>query len=1162
MLPAQPSSITPRRLVAVLSTLAVLAGALVAGVAPARGAAGELFFSEYVEGSSNNKALEIYNGTGAPIDLGAGGYGVQMFFNGSTTAGLTINLTGTVATGDVFVLAQASANATILAQADQTNGAGWFNGDDAITLRKGTTVVDSIGQVGFDPGTEWGTGLTSTADNSLRRKPTIQDGDTSTGDAFDPAAEWDGFATDTFDGLGSHTFVGDDRPVVTQTAPARNASDVPVDTNLAVTFNEPVTLSDGALTLRCATSGDHATDRTGSGTSYSFDPSTDLGFSETCTATISASAVSDADGKPLAADYSWSFGTVPPPPSCDDPQTHVISQVQGSGATSPLVNTVVTVEGVVTAVRPGLSGFFMEEESGDRDSSAATSEGVFVRAPAPAGVAPGNVVQVTGGVREFTGSANGVSSSQTQISDKVTVLACGTAPVPAPATVEFPLAAVSDLEHVEGMQATFPQDLVISEYFNFGRFNETVVGLPPNGRDRFDTPTAVQEPNTAATQALLADYARRRITVDDGRSTQNPTPPYFPGTVDTPFTLQNSFRGGDTLTDVTGVVEHTFGLYRVHPTADATYTRRNPRPQTPPSVGNGDVKVASFNVLNYFLTPDGIPTDDNNNNPADDVCGGNTNLDCRGHDSDQPQELARQRAKIVDAIKRLDADVVGLMEMENTPGVEPAADLVAGLNAATAPGTYDYIDTGVIGTDAIRLGFLYKPGTVTPVGDFAVLDSSVDPRFIDTRNRPTLAQTFQQNGTPDKLTVAVNHLKSKGSACSGDPDTGDGAGNCNITRTQAAEALVDWLATDPTGSGDTDSLIIGDLNSYDHEDPVDAITAAGYTDTIKKFGGEYAHSYVFDGQVGYLDHGLASETLLPQVTGAADWHINSDEPSILDYDTSFKNPPEDALYEPNAFRASDHDPVLVGMDLGRCQFSDDEDADVRTLLGDCTTRTTVPVPDGWTLDGDGHTITAVDVPGTAFVGAVVANEGDRASVRDLTVTTYDLADVCNDGVDQRDRLRGILLDGASGTISGNHVLDINQGASGCQEGNAIEVRNAPFDTTGPDTTVSITGNVVDGYQKTGILVNGSVQATVTGNDVSGLGPVPYIAQNGVQISRGATATVDTNRIADNWYTGSADAISCGLLLFEADGVKQKRNVFVANQQDLCNVGRGGGGGVG
>ncbi len=165
----------------------------------------ELFFSEYIEGSSNNKALEIFNGTGAPIDLAAQGYNVQMFFNGSTSAGLTINLTGTVVSGDVFVLAHGSANATILAQADQTNSAGWFNGDDAVVLRKGTTIIDVIGQIGFDPGPEWGSGLTSTADNTLRRKSNICAGDTNGSDAFDPSVEWDGFATDTFDGLGSHT---------------------------------------------------------------------------------------------------------------------------------------------------------------------------------------------------------------------------------------------------------------------------------------------------------------------------------------------------------------------------------------------------------------------------------------------------------------------------------------------------------------------------------------------------------------------------------------------------------------------------------------------------------------------------------------------------------------------------------------------------------------------------------------------------------------------------------------------------------------------------------------------------------------------------------------------------------------------------------------------
>ena len=163
------------------------------------------YFSEYVEGSSNNKALEIYNPTSSAIDLGAAGYNVQMFFNGSTTAGLTITLTGTVVAGDVFVLAQSTADAVILAQADQTNGAGWFNGDDAVVLRRGTAVIDVIGQVGFDPGTEWGSGLTSTADNTLRRKHAVTAGDSNGADVFDPAIEWDGFANNTFDDLGGYS---------------------------------------------------------------------------------------------------------------------------------------------------------------------------------------------------------------------------------------------------------------------------------------------------------------------------------------------------------------------------------------------------------------------------------------------------------------------------------------------------------------------------------------------------------------------------------------------------------------------------------------------------------------------------------------------------------------------------------------------------------------------------------------------------------------------------------------------------------------------------------------------------------------------------------------------------------------------------------------------
>ncbi|HLA98464.1 MAG TPA: lamin tail domain-containing protein, partial [Anaerolineales bacterium] len=163
----------------------------------------ELFFSEYIEGSSFNKALEIYNGTGTAIDLATGAYSVEMYFNGATTAGLTINLNGVVANGDVFVVTNASADPAILAQADQvTTTTSWYNGDDAVLLKKGSAVIDSFGQVGVDPGSEWAGGG---QDDTLRRAETVCAGDTNPNDAFDASTEWVVFANNTFSGLGAHT---------------------------------------------------------------------------------------------------------------------------------------------------------------------------------------------------------------------------------------------------------------------------------------------------------------------------------------------------------------------------------------------------------------------------------------------------------------------------------------------------------------------------------------------------------------------------------------------------------------------------------------------------------------------------------------------------------------------------------------------------------------------------------------------------------------------------------------------------------------------------------------------------------------------------------------------------------------------------------------------
>lgn len=224
---------------------------------------------------------------------------------------------------------------------------------------------------------------------------------------------------------------------------------------------------------------------------------------------------------------------------------------------------------------------------------------------------------------------------------------------------------------------------------------------------------------------------------------------------------------------------------------------------------------------------------------------------------------------------------------------------------------------------------------------------------------------------------------------------------------------------------------------------------------------------------------------------------------------------------------------------------------VETLLSDCVMDHTVYVPDGWTLDGAGHSITGVDPAGGHFLGAVVENAGPSANVSNLTVTVSGLTDICDSFPNA---LAGIRFDGASGAITNDQVLNINQGPSGCQEGNAIDVR----DTAGTSgINVTVAGNTVSDYQKTGILANGVLAATITGNTVSGLGPVPYIAQNGIQISRGASALVRSNSVSGNWYTGPS-YVSCGLLFYQAGGVKQQSNDLFANQRELCNVGRGGG----
>ena len=408
--------------------VAVVVLPLVFALGSARAAPTELFFSEYIEGTSNNKALEIYNGTGAPIDLAANNYAVQMCFNGSTTCTLNIPLVGTVAAGDVFVLAQSAAGAPILAQADQTNGSGWFNGDDVVVLRKGAALIDVIGQLGVDPGTEWGTGLTSTADNTLRRQVSIEAGDSNSSDSFDPAVEWDGFATDDFTGLGAHsTVVADAAPQVLTTTPAATATGVSVDSDLTVTFSEPVSVTGSWFSISCTLSGAHTAVASGGPTTFTLAPDVDFSAAEACTVTILAGQVADTDvddpPDTMAANFSWSFAT----------PFQRIHEIQGAAHRSPVAGFAASdVPGIVTALVS--NGFFFEDANGDGDP--ATSAGLFVFTSSAPPAAVGDAVLVDGLVTEFRpGGATGNNLSQTELTSPVVEVLSSGNPLPGPSVI-------------------------------------------------------------------------------------------------------------------------------------------------------------------------------------------------------------------------------------------------------------------------------------------------------------------------------------------------------------------------------------------------------------------------------------------------------------------------------------------------------------------------------------------------------------------------------------------------------------------------------------------------------------------------------------------------------------------------------------------------------
>ncbi len=559
-----------------------------------------------------------------------------------------------------------------------------------------------------------------------------------------------------------------------------------------------------------------------------------------------------------------------------DAGTRLIGEIQGTGERSPFEGRQVTVEGVVVGnFAKGLGGVFIQSETGD--GNPATAEGLYLpRTPeAEPRLRLGDRVRATGQVIEWGQDGATLTALEVQA-----IEVTGRGDVAALALSQAP-ASAGEWERLEGQRLAITAPLTVTGNDGLARYGE----LATSFAGRLYAPTELAPPGAGA-QAIAAENARQSLRLDDARSDQNPKNLWF---LPDPWNDAAPLRTGSVITGVQGVLDQRFGGYRLQLTRELGDIEQAPRP-APPDVP-GDRRIAGFNVLNLFNGDGrggGFPT----------ARGAATQAD-----------HARQQAKLVAAFQALDPDLVALMEIEND-GFGPESSLarfVAALNAAGPHRDWRFVDAGDgPGGDAIRVGLAYRTSRFQAVGKPASLATGPFERG----SRAPLVQAFRAGRGP-VFVVAANHFKSKGGcdrATGGDADSGDGQACFNAARVAAARRLNEWLATDPTGTSPEGALVIGDLNAHAQEDPLRLLYSRGWQDAFALVKAERPYSFVWAGQSARLDHALLDAGLAGRLRGAVEWHANADESDRFDYRQDRDGDP---------WRASDHDPLLLGLDLAR-----------------------------------------------------------------------------------------------------------------------------------------------------------------------------------------------------------------------------------------------------
>ncbi|MCD1617520.1 ExeM/NucH family extracellular endonuclease [Salipiger marinus] len=881
------------------------------------------------------------------------------------------------------------------------------------------------------------------------------------------------------------------------------------------------------------------------------------------------------------------------------------ADTQGSNAVSgtdnmdasPLRGQTVTVEAIVVGdfqngdadEGRSLGGFYLQEEDADADGDASTSEGLYVfDSSFGTDVQVGDKVRVTGTVTEYFGMTQLGSVSS------VEVISSGNA-LPTAAVIDLD-GDVSqaqdggyqaDLEAYEGMLVTLPATLTITEQYQLDRFNEvmlfdtngfeqagpdgtTIVGERPFTYSQFNTPDA------EGNDAYLSEIGGRQIIYDDGLNQQNQ-----------PIGNLDGFQGystgtapsmGDTVTNLTGVLDYQWAgnsasqaTWRVRGTEDGqnSFDDTNPVADVIAEVA-GDIKVASFNVLNFFTSIDVSGNE-----------GIGPNLDMEGRGADSVEEYERQLEKTTTAIQGLGADVVALVEIENDfleGGIAPGADgaqgdrgiaiaaLVDSLNAAEGSDVWAWVDPGseFVGGDAIAGGFIYRSDKVEIADGTSaafLTDAAVDADLLaqstvggifdgSGTSRAPLAVTFAALAGGEEMTVVVNHFKSKGGTGTGaDLDAGDGAGSFNNQRVLAAQALDAWLDTNPTGSATPNMLLLGDLNAYASEDPIAYLTdEAGFVNVVEEFL-DSSYSYLFDAMLGTLDYAMASVELFAKIVDALEWHINADEADALDYNTDFSRDPD--IFDGSVpTRASDHDPVVVGIDLS------EEDSPMTVSLydgasyeGSIEATGALDVQHLASLELDGAEIAAF-AEGKLYVtssgGLQIVDIADPAnpvllSTVNFTAAGYGFATTDITSVATNGEFVAVALPAADKTEAGKVVLlDLDGNLVASYDTGALPDA-VTFSPDGTKILVANEGEPVDlalDNPKGGVTVidiaAGTDAATVTQLDFTAFdGQEDALREAGVRIFEGQSVSDD---LEPEFISVSADGLTAMVTLQEANAI--------------------------